>query len=41
MEVTLCSTLHQAFSGKTVQRKVKEGGMWSTKAVPVPDAIVD
>ncbi|XP_030290878.1 piggyBac transposable element-derived protein 4-like isoform X2 [Sparus aurata] len=40
-EVTLCSTLHQTFSGKTVQRKVKEGGVWSTKAVPVPDAVVD
>ncbi|XP_035766623.1 piggyBac transposable element-derived protein 4-like [Neolamprologus brichardi] len=40
-EVTMCSTVHKAFSGKTVQRKVKEAAGWTTKAVPVPDCVVD
>ncbi|KAF3846290.1 hypothetical protein F7725_003368, partial [Dissostichus mawsoni] len=37
-EVTMCSTVHAAFSGQTVQRKVKQAGVWQTKTVPVPDA---
>ncbi|KAK6301246.1 hypothetical protein J4Q44_G00293440 [Coregonus suidteri] len=40
-EVTMCSTVHEAFSGQTVKRKVKEGGVWQTKTVPVPDAVAD
>lgn len=40
-EVTMCSTVHKAFSGKTVQRKVKGAAGWTTKAVPVPDCVVD
>ena len=40
-EVTMCSSIHTAFSGKTVDRKVKEGGVWQTKTVPIPDAVAD
>ncbi|XP_034089483.1 piggyBac transposable element-derived protein 4-like [Gymnodraco acuticeps] len=40
-EVSMCSTVHEAFSGQTVQRKVKQAGVWQTKNVPVPDAVVD
>lgn len=36
-EVTMCSTVHEAFSGHTVRRKVKEAGVWQTKTVHVPD----
>ncbi|KAF3842779.1 hypothetical protein F7725_001628 [Dissostichus mawsoni] len=40
-EVTMCSTVHAAFSGQTVRRKVKQAGVWQTKIVTVPDAVVD
>ncbi|KAF3836076.1 hypothetical protein F7725_028634 [Dissostichus mawsoni] len=40
-EVTMCSTVHKAFSGRTVRRKVKQAGVWQTKNVTVPDAVVD
>lgn len=40
-EVTMCSTVHQAYSGKTVNRKVKEAGVWKKKSIPVPDCILD
>ncbi|XP_033971680.1 piggyBac transposable element-derived protein 4-like [Trematomus bernacchii] len=40
-EVTMCSTVHAAFSGQTVRRNVKRAGVWQTKIVTVPDAVVD
>ncbi|XP_033493159.2 uncharacterized protein LOC117263673 [Epinephelus lanceolatus] len=40
-EVTICSTVHEAFSGQTVQRKVKEAGVWQTKNITIPDSIVE
>ncbi|XP_016527966.1 piggyBac transposable element-derived protein 4-like isoform X1 [Poecilia formosa] len=40
-EVTMCSTVHTAFSGKTIQRRVKSGGVWQTKSIPAPDSILD
>ncbi|KAM6952872.1 piggyBac transposable element-derived protein 4-like [Lycodopsis pacificus] len=40
-EVTMCSTVHQAYSGQTVKRKVKTAGVWQDKPIPVPDSIVD
>ncbi|XP_049918910.1 piggyBac transposable element-derived protein 4-like [Epinephelus moara] len=40
-EVTMCSTVHPAYSGQVVRRKVKEAGVWKTKSIPVPDCIVD
>ncbi len=40
-EVTMCSSVHEAFSGQTVMRTVKEAGVWQTKSIPVPDAVVD
>ena len=40
-EVSMCSTVHEAFSGQTVNRKVKEAGVWQTKAIPIPDAVAD
>ncbi|KAM9857643.1 piggyBac transposable element-derived protein 4-like [Aulostomus maculatus] len=39
-EVTMCSTVHEAFSGQSVKRKVKEDGVWQTKNVLIPDAVV-
>ena len=40
-EVSMCSTVHKAFSGQIVRRKVKQAVMWQTKNIPVPDAVVD
>ncbi|XP_034004215.1 piggyBac transposable element-derived protein 4-like isoform X2 [Trematomus bernacchii] len=40
-EVCMCSTVHEAFSGQTLRRKVKRAGVWQIKTVPVPDAVVD
>lgn len=40
-EVVLCSSVHKAFSGQAVRRKVKQAGVWQTKSIPVPDAVVE
>lgn len=40
-EVTMCSTIHKAFSGATAKRKLKEGGQWRQANVPIPDAVAD
>ena len=40
-EVTMCSTVHEAFSGQTVRRNVKEDGVWRKKSIPVPGAVAD
>ncbi len=40
-EVTMCSSVHEAFTGQTVRRRVKEAGVWQVKSVPVPNAVVD
>ena len=40
-EVSMCSTIHQAFSGEAVKRKVKEGdGNWVVKDIPCPTPII-
>lgn len=36
----MCSTVLEAYSGKTERRKIKEAGVWQTKDIPVPDAVV-
>lgn len=38
--VLLCSTIHPAFSGEVVQRKVKKDGRWSVKDIPCPTPII-
>ena len=41
-EVSVCSTIHRAFTGETVERRVKQqDGRWTRKAIPCPDPIVD
>lgn len=40
-QVTMCSTLHQAYSDQTVKRKVKDAGVWRSKAIPVLGCVVD
>ncbi|KAJ8365839.1 hypothetical protein SKAU_G00146700 [Synaphobranchus kaupii] len=41
-DVCLCSTIHKAYSGQSVQRRLKNpDGTWSGHAVPVPDAVLD
>ncbi|XP_051235446.1 piggyBac transposable element-derived protein 4-like [Dicentrarchus labrax] len=41
-EVTLCSTLHKAYSNDTATRKMKDaGGQWTVKQVPIPGCIKD
>ncbi|XP_029969463.1 piggyBac transposable element-derived protein 4-like [Salarias fasciatus] len=40
-QVAMCSTVHQAYSGQTVTRKLKEAGVWTNKVIPVPDSIKD
>lgn len=39
-EVSVCSTIHPAFSGETVQRRVKtEDGRWAMRDIPCPTPI--
>uniref|UniRef100_A0A672FYD7 PiggyBac transposable element-derived protein domain-containing protein n=1 Tax=Salarias fasciatus TaxID=181472 RepID=A0A672FYD7_SALFA len=41
-EVTMCSTIHKAFSNDTAKRKVKNAdGQWTVKQVPIPGCIKD
>ncbi|XP_037646456.1 piggyBac transposable element-derived protein 4 [Sebastes umbrosus] len=41
-QVTMCSTLHKAYSNDMTKRKVKDaGGQWTMKEVPVPGCILD
>ncbi|KAM9481429.1 piggyBac transposable element-derived protein 4-like isoform 2-T2 [Clarias gariepinus] len=35
-EVSVCSTIHSAYTGDTVQRKMKSQGTWRTKKFPCP-----
>lgn len=40
-EVSVCSTIHPAFSGEMVQRRVKdEDGRWTVREVPCPTPIM-
>ena len=39
-DVTMCSTIHKANSGQSVQRRVRNpDGTWSRREFPVPDAV--
>ncbi|XP_051955931.1 piggyBac transposable element-derived protein 4-like [Xyrauchen texanus] len=38
-EVSVCSTIHSAYTGETVQRKVKSQDTWRTKTFPCPDPV--
>nr|XP_046250932.1 piggyBac transposable element-derived protein 4 [Scatophagus argus] len=41
-EVTMCSTLHKAYSNDVTKRKVKDtDGQWTVKQVPIPGSIKD
>ncbi|XP_027137343.1 piggyBac transposable element-derived protein 4-like isoform X2 [Larimichthys crocea] len=41
-QVTMCSTLHKAYSNDTAKRKVKDAdGKWTVKDVPIPGCIKD
>ncbi|XP_032371499.1 piggyBac transposable element-derived protein 4 [Etheostoma spectabile] len=41
-EVSICSTIHPAFSGNTVKRRVKtQGDNWTTKCIPCPTPIME
>lgn len=39
-EVSICSTIHPAHSGETVQRRMRErGGSWTKKTIPCPTPV--
>ncbi|XP_045891389.1 piggyBac transposable element-derived protein 4-like [Micropterus dolomieu] len=41
-EVTICSTIHQVFSGSIVQRRVKtQNGSCTTKSIPCPTPVME
>ncbi|XP_048866623.1 piggyBac transposable element-derived protein 3-like [Brienomyrus brachyistius] len=41
-EVSVCSTIHSAYKGDEVQRRVKSrGGTWTTKTFPCPSPVVE
>ncbi|KAK7175582.1 hypothetical protein R3I93_002491 [Phoxinus phoxinus] len=41
-EVSVCSTIHPAFSGNTVQRRVRtQDGGWDTKSIPCPTPVTE
>ncbi|XP_060788789.1 piggyBac transposable element-derived protein 4-like [Neoarius graeffei] len=41
-EVSVCSTIHAAYTGDVVQRRVKSRkGVWSTQSVPCPKPVVE
>lgn len=40
-EVVMCSTIHKAYSGDTISRKVKKHRIWSQVDVPLPCAVKD
>nr|XP_023651886.1 piggyBac transposable element-derived protein 3-like isoform X2 [Paramormyrops kingsleyae] len=41
-EVSVCSTIHSAYKGDEVQRRVKsKGGKWTTKIFPCPSPVVE
>lgn len=41
-EVAVCSTIHEAFSGQTVKRRIKtQDGGWTTKEIPCPTPVIE
>ncbi|KAJ8287215.1 hypothetical protein GJAV_G00048980 [Gymnothorax javanicus] len=41
-DVSMCSTIHKAFSGRTTEMRFKSrDGAWSHQKLPVPDAVMD
>ncbi|KAM4590967.1 piggyBac transposable element-derived protein 4 [Odontesthes bonariensis] len=41
-EVSVCSTIHAAYTGDAVQRRVKsKQGLWSRKSVPCPKPVIE
>ncbi|XP_030644477.1 uncharacterized protein LOC115824894 [Chanos chanos] len=41
-EVSVCSTIHTAYTGDTVQRRLKSRqGVWSTESFPCPSPVVE
>uniref|UniRef100_A0A9J7YQX3 PiggyBac transposable element-derived protein domain-containing protein n=1 Tax=Cyprinus carpio carpio TaxID=630221 RepID=A0A9J7YQX3_CYPCA len=41
-EVTMCSTMHKAYGGETVLRRVKNpDGSWEMRKIPIPVAVKD
>lgn len=39
-EVSVCSTIHSAYTGETMQRRVKTLHIWKTKAFPCPAPVI-
>ncbi|XP_031419309.2 piggyBac transposable element-derived protein 4-like isoform X2 [Clupea harengus] len=38
-DVTMCSTIHKAYGGESMERRVRDGKTWTKRVFPLPDPV--